>query len=101
MCAAMEPAELVESVNEWFFEMNCMHDSVLDFARSYRGHFSGEGEHSHDAHSVYAQFKQQFEGCVNEMLAARGATLETYGAAVEVVEADGDLGRKCTTEVVT
>merc|ERR1719261_1761570 len=90
-------SDLLAALNAWFIENNGFNEAVIDFAMSYRSHFeeTAEGEHTHGAHEVHVEFKNQFEGAVVAFLAEHGATMETLADAVS--EATADDG---TTEAV-
>merc|ERR1719189_287092 len=92
--------KLLRKVNSWFFEQDCFHGSLVEFATTYRGHFqNGAEEHSHAAFDVHKYFKQQFEGLFEGFLAEQGATMADLEEALG--EPADDVCDELTTETVT
>lgn len=92
--------ELVRKVNTWFFKNDCFHQSLVDFAATYRGHFQDSAqEHSHNAFEVHKVFKQQFEATFEGFLQQHGATMQDLENALS--EPLDDICDELTTETVT
>ena len=87
-------------MNRWFFQNECFHSHLEEFAASYRGYFQdGMEEHSHQAFEVHGLFKQQIEGLFAAFLAAHGATMRDLEQALS--EPAEDICDELTTETVT
>jgi len=94
---------LVEAFNEWHWANNCFHDHVVHFALQHRDTLASTqgGEHSHAAHDLHRQFREQVEGFVTGFLDHHGATMEALAEALEEHQHSTDLLTKFSIEVVT
>ncbi|CAE8585183.1 unnamed protein product, partial [Polarella glacialis] len=93
---------LVEAFNEWHWASNCFHDHVVRFALKHRDDLTSSpgGEHSHLAHQLHEQFKEQLEGFVQSFLEHHGTTMEAFEAALQDNKDTGDLCTRMSIEVV-
>lgn len=95
---------LVEAFSEWHWASNCFHDHVVHFALQNGAALATAGpagEHSHLAHDLHRQFREQLEGFVQGFLDHQEATMETFAQALREEQDSDDLCARATVEVIT